>query len=108
MTAVLSVSGSRLFGMTLSSDERELLKRISQASEPVAMSSFFVDLNHVDLDPQVPDDAPERAAWQERQFDLYGASIRLWQNELVRVVHPANGERPDLVTVTDAGRAALS
>ncbi|MFD5271781.1 hypothetical protein [Streptomyces sp. NPDC058335] len=39
---------------------------------------------------------------------LYRAYIRLHELGLVKVVHPANGERGDLVVVTEAGRAALA
>ncbi|MGY3056770.1 hypothetical protein ACVWZD_001015 [Streptomyces sp. TE3672] len=39
---------------------------------------------------------------------LYRASVTLWQSDLVHVVHPANGERPDLVELTEAVRAVLA
>jgi hypothetical protein len=39
---------------------------------------------------------------------LYRASVSLWQKNLVRVVHPANGERADLVEATDEGHTALA
>ncbi|NJA56676.1 hypothetical protein HC023_10045 [Streptomyces sp. NEAU-H3] len=55
-----------------------------------------------------PDDDPVRVAWVEETFALYGASVELWKQDLVRVVHPANGERPDLVEITQAGRARLN
>ncbi|OSZ56180.1 hypothetical protein OQI_34405 [Streptomyces pharetrae CZA14] len=60
------------------------------------------------FDDSVPEDDPEREAWRERQMSLYGAQIELHDAGLVEIVHPANGERPDLVTATEAGRAALA
>jgi hypothetical protein len=47
------------------------------------------------------------AEWAERQLGLYRDSLTLWQQGLVRVVHPADGERPDLVVATDEGRVNL-
>ncbi|MBT2469560.1 hypothetical protein J7E97_17165 [Streptomyces sp. ISL-66] len=47
-------------------------------------------------------------AWAEEQIDLHRASAELWKNDLIRVVHPASGERPDLVEITDAGRVAIA
>ncbi|MDK0525099.1 hypothetical protein [Streptomyces sp. ML-6] len=94
--------------MTLNQDERELLRRIAEADKPVAMSDFFHVMYPPNFDASVGEEHPDRVVWRDHQFDLYGASIKLWQNDLVRVVHPANGERPDLVEVTDAGRAALA
>lgn len=35
------------------------------------------------------------------------AHIRLHELGLVKIVHPANGERADLVVITEANRAAL-
>ncbi|MFE1767223.1 hypothetical protein ACFW81_23770 [Streptomyces angustmyceticus] len=94
--------------MDLSREERELLRLISQAPEPVAMSSLF---DEIETKPQPeidsPDDDPVRVAWYEEKLGLHWASVGLWEKELVRVVHPANGERPDLVEATDAGRALL-
>lgn len=95
-------------GMDLSRDERELLRLISQAPEPVAMFDLFPQISTAprpELDS--PDDDPVRVTWAEEQLALGRASVELWKRELVRVVHPANGERPDLVEATDAGRAAL-
>jgi len=94
--------------MTLSADERRLLELIAQAPEPVAMSSFFHDLYPPTFPSSAPADDPDREAWSEKQMGLYRASLNLWQGGLVEVVHPANGERPDLVTVTDVGRTALA
>ncbi|MYU47962.1 hypothetical protein GTV15_12825 [Streptomyces sp. SID7803] len=47
-------------------------------------------------------------AWQEKQFGLYKAMIDLHDGGLIRIVHPANGERPDLMEATEAGHAALN
>ncbi|MFD5065441.1 hypothetical protein [Streptomyces sp. NPDC058394] len=93
--------------MTLSSEELELLRMISETETPVAMSDFFHIIHPPNFDKSVPEDDPDRAAWVELQMGLHRASITLWKNDLVHVVHPANGERPDLVEVTEAGRAAL-
>ncbi|MEU8683015.1 hypothetical protein [Streptomyces sp. NPDC048611] len=94
--------------MDLSREERELLRLISQAPEPVAMSDFFDEVNTKPRpDIHAPDDDPVRVTWRDQQLALYGASLGLWERELVRVVHPANGQRPDLVEATDAGRALL-
>lgn len=94
--------------MTLSADARSILEHVAQATEPVAMSSFFHTIHPPTFDRNAPEDDPEREEWRERQFGLYGASIELHDAGLVEIVHPANGERPDLVTVTAAGRAALA
>jgi hypothetical protein len=95
--------------MDLSREEHELLRLISQAPEPVVMSSLFDNINaNPKPDIHAPDDDPVRVAWMEGQMALYGASLGIWEKELVRVVHPANGERPDLVEATEAGRAALA
>lgn len=95
--------------MSLSDEERNLLLLITQAGRPVAMSDFFDQSNsHPRPDIHAPDDDPVRLAWTNGQLALYGASVSLWEKELVRVVYPANGERPDLVEATDAGRDALT
>lgn len=94
--------------MTLSQDERALLELISQATEPVAMSDFFHTIHPPTFPSSAPEDDPTREAWTELQLGLYRASANLWQGGLVEVVHPANGERADLVSVTEAGRAALA
>jgi len=94
--------------MTLNADEHRLLQLVAQETEPVAMSDFFHEIHPPTFDSSAPEDDPAREKWQQRQIGLYGASITLWEGGLVRVVHPANGERPDLVSVTDAGRAALA
>ncbi|MCY0930914.1 hypothetical protein OTB20_32925 [Streptomyces sp. H27-H1] len=95
--------------MELNTHERALLHAVSQSPAPAAMSTFFPDLTRT-VPPEVhaPDDDPVRIAWTDEQFALYGASVSLWQKNLVRVVHPANGERPDLVEATDEGRTALA
>lgn len=94
--------------MTLSPDERRLLELIAQAPEPVAMSDFFHTIHPPTFPQGAPEEDPARVSWMQLQLDLYRASGNLWQGGLVEVVHPANGERPDLVTVTDAGRTALA
>lgn len=92
--------------MDLTSNARELLRMVSQSPEPVAISDFFHVIN------PAPDNADESQpgyeAWAESQLKLYGDSVALWQQGLVRIVHPANGERPDLVIATDKGRTALA
>ncbi|MFI5867229.1 hypothetical protein [Streptomyces sp. NPDC051546] len=95
--------------MELSVHERGLLHAVAQAPVPAAMSTFFPALSRA-LPPEVhaPEDDPVRLAWTEEQMALYGASVALWQKNLVRVIHPANGEWPDLVQVTDEGRTALA
>ncbi|OEJ21860.1 hypothetical protein AR457_39905 [Streptomyces agglomeratus] len=92
----------------MSPDERELLRLIAEADKPVAMSDFFHTIHPANFDSNVPEDDPARLVWTERQMGLYGASIALWEAELVRVVKPADGEHPDLVEATPAGRAALA
>lgn len=92
--------------MTLSNDERELLRLVEQSTNPGAMSDFF-QVIHPPTPGGLDDDHPDREAWTERQLALYGASISLHAKGLVRIVSPANGERPDLVESTAEGRAAL-
>ena len=94
--------------MTLSADARSILEHVAQASEPVAMSSFFHTIYPPKFEISAPGDDPDRVVWQERQLGLFGAMIELYEADLVKVIHPANGERPDLVVVTDAGREALA
>lgn len=94
--------------MTLSADARSILKHVAQAAEPVAMSSFFHTIHPPTFVDSAPEDDPEREAWRERQIGLFGAMVELHEADMVKVVHPANGERPDLVVVTDAGRDALA
>lgn len=93
--------------MTLSPDARRILEFVAASAEPVAASDCFHDIYPPTFDPSVPDDDPDREEWVNLQLGLYRASIDLWKADFVVVVHPANGERPDLVSVTDAGRAAL-
>lgn len=94
--------------MTLSEDARSILQHVAQAPEPVAMSDFFHAIHPPTFDRNAPEDDPARDAWRERQIGLVGASIELHDAGFVKIVHPANGERPDLVSATDAGRAALA
>lgn len=93
--------------MDLTSNARELLRLVDESHEPVAVSGFFRTIYPV---PVTSVDGHHRryAQWAERQLGLYRDSLTLWQEGLVRVVHPANGERPDLVVATDEGRAALN
>ncbi|MFF3343253.1 hypothetical protein [Streptomyces flavidovirens] len=93
--------------MTLSEDHRELLRLINEAGKPVAMSDFFHGIHPPDVDRDLPEDHPVREAWREKQINLYGTALELEAGGLVTVVHPADGERPDLVEPTAAGRAAL-
>lgn len=93
--------------MTLSPDARSILEFVASSAEPVAVSDCFHSIHPPTFDPSAPEDDPAREAWADLQLGLYQASVDLWQGGLVTVVHPANGERPDLVSVTDAGRAAL-
>lgn len=89
----------------LTPDERELLAAVHVYAAPVAMSVVARS-----IEPAGPDTwegGARHDEWTRRHFELTRASIRLWQRELVRVIHPANGYRPDLVEVTAQGRAAL-
>ncbi|MET9483280.1 hypothetical protein [Streptomyces sp. NPDC006638] len=72
------------------------------------MSDFVHSIHPPNFPVTAPEEDPDRLAWTGLQMGLYRASITLWENDLVQVVHPANGERPDLVEVTDSGRAALA
>lgn len=92
--------------MTLSNDERELLRLVDESTAPVAMSDLFHTIHPPA--PGLDEHHPDHEAWAELQLGLYGASINLHANGFVRIVSPANGERPDLVESTDAGRAALA
>ncbi|MFF8423110.1 hypothetical protein [Streptomyces sp. NPDC015680] len=95
--------------MELNAHERGLLHAVAQSPAPAAMSGFFPALTQA-VPPEIhaPTDDPVRLAWFDEQFALYRASVSLWQKNLVRVVHPANGEREDMVEATDEGRAALT
>ncbi|MFF3730758.1 hypothetical protein ACFYXM_10675 [Streptomyces sp. NPDC002476] len=93
--------------MTLNADERELLRRISEADSPVEPSDYFHSIHPPDFPASADADDPRREAWVELQMGLYRAYIRLRELGLVEVVHPANGGRGDLVVVTEASRAAL-
>jgi hypothetical protein len=92
--------------MALSTDARALLTLIATSPEAVVMSDFFEDLNPAE--PGMNEDHPGHEAWLWRQIDWHRVSVRLWQQDLVRVVAPANGERGDMVEATEAGRAALA
>ncbi|MFD8026776.1 hypothetical protein ACFV6G_41010 [Streptomyces lavendulae] len=94
--------------MTLNADERELLRLIAQAAEPVAASDFFHSIHPASFELSAAEEDPRRVAWQEKQFGLYRAMIDLHDGGLIRIVHPANGERPDLMEATEAGHAALT
>lgn len=92
--------------MNLTDDEQALLRHIAEAPTPVVASSFFHTI--YPPSPDMGDEGPEQEAWTQRQIGLYGAHLALHDKGLVRVVEPANGERPDLVEATAAGRSALS
>lgn len=92
--------------VTLSEDEQQLLDRIAQSPAPLAMSDYFVLLNPAG--PDVVEGHPDHDAWVQRQLAWFGVSVQLAEKSLVYVVAPADGNRPDLVGVTDAGRAALA
>lgn len=94
--------------MTLTPDERKLLELIAQAPEPVAMSSFFHDIHPPNFPASAPEDDPKREAWYKQQIELYGASSKLYEVGLVEIVHPANGDRPDLVQATSKGWDCLT
>ncbi|MEU9703017.1 hypothetical protein [Streptomyces sp. NPDC047981] len=94
--------------MTLNADELKLLGMIARSPEPVAASSFFHTIHPPNFERSAAEDDPRRVVWQEKQFGLYRAMIDLHDAELIRIVHPANGERPDLMEATQAGRAALA
>jgi hypothetical protein len=94
--------------MTLNADAHALLRLIAQSPKPVAASDFFHTIHPANFQPSAAEEDPRRVAWQEKQFALYKAMINLHDDGLVRTVHPANGERPDLVEATEAGHAALN
>ncbi|MFD7232130.1 hypothetical protein [Streptomyces sp. NPDC059881] len=50
--------------MALSDDERELLRLISEATEPVAVRAFFETINPPA--PGLNEDHPDHPAWTER------------------------------------------
>ncbi|MEU5980404.1 hypothetical protein [Streptomyces sp. NPDC047315] len=94
--------------MTLNNaDERELLRRISEADSPVVASDYFHSIHPPNFPTSAAEDDPRRQAWHEQQMGLYRAYIRLHELGLVEVVDPANGERGDRVVVTETSRAAL-
>jgi hypothetical protein len=92
--------------VALSTDERALLTLIAQSPEPSVMSDFFRELNPAE--PGMNEHHPGHEARLLRQLEWYRVSVQLWQNNLVRVVDPSNGERGDLVEPTEEGRAALA
>ncbi|WP_159026609.1 hypothetical protein [Streptomyces vietnamensis] len=94
--------------MTLNADARELLRLIAESPEPVAASSFFHTIHPPNFPRSTSEDDPSREAWAEKQIGLYGEMLTLHEKGLLRIVHPANGERPDLVEATDAGHAVLA
>jgi hypothetical protein len=69
------------------------------------MSDFFPVINPAP--PGMNEEHPGQEAWLNRQLRMYETSVRLYQKNLVCVVHPADGSRPDLVEVTDDGLTAL-
>ncbi|MFI8769488.1 hypothetical protein ACIGN6_31915 [Streptomyces sp. NPDC053792] len=93
--------------MTLNADARELLRLIAESPQPVVASSFFHTIHPPNFGRSVAEDDPRREAWTEKQIGLYGEMLKLHEEALIRIVHPSDGERPDLVEVTNAGRALL-
>ncbi|MEU7295155.1 hypothetical protein AB0A76_18350 [Streptomyces exfoliatus] len=94
--------------MTLNADARELLRLIAGSPEPVVASSFFHTIHPPNFDAAAAENDPRRETWTERQIALYGEMLKLHEKGMLRIVHPANGEHPDLVEATDAGHAALT
>ncbi|MFF8867821.1 hypothetical protein ACF08B_37915 [Streptomyces sp. NPDC015139] len=92
--------------MALSTDERALLTLIAKFPEPVVMSDFFHELSPPA--PGMNEHHPGHEEWLLRQIEWHRASLHLWQQGLVRVVVPANGERGDMVELTEAGIIALA
>lgn len=105
-TAKVVMVASTLRSM-LSDDERRLLELVAQAKEPVAPSSFFHTIHPPTFPSSAPDEDPKREAWAEQQIGLYGAMLRLYDLNLIRVVVPADGANPDLMEVTTQGLGAL-
>ncbi|MFJ3662611.1 hypothetical protein ACIPPM_19370 [Streptomyces sp. NPDC090119] len=85
-----------------------MLRLIAQFPEPVAASTFFNTINPPDFERSATEEDPRRVAWHEKQFDLYQAVLDLHDGGLIRIVHPANGARPDLMEATAAGYDALA
>ncbi|MFC0602624.1 hypothetical protein [Streptomyces palmae] len=96
--------------MTLSRNEREMLRLIAKAPESVTLNAVFDQMNpHRGPTDEVPADDPRCKPWADSALALYGASVSLCKKGLlVRVAHPEGGGRLDLVEVTDACRAALA
>ncbi|MFH8411281.1 hypothetical protein ACH4FX_41930 [Streptomyces sp. NPDC018019] len=92
--------------MSLSTDERALLTLISASPEPVVMSDFFHELSPPA--PGMNERHPGHEEWLLRQIEWHRVSVRLWQQNYVRIVAPANGERGDMVKPTEVGLTALT
>ncbi|RSM93315.1 hypothetical protein DMH25_35490 [Streptomyces sp. WAC 01325] len=73
--------------MPLSTDARALLTLISASLDPVVMSDFFEDLNPAE--PGMNEGHPGHEAWLRRKIDWHRVSVKLWEQNLVRVVIPA-------------------
>lgn len=58
--------------------------------------------------PGTQEGDPMYDSWVEEQSEMFRASVALYARGLVAVVSPANGERPDIVEVTDRGRTLLA
>ena len=89
----------------ITDDERALLTLVSRSPEPVSMSDFFPELNPAG---DIREGHPGHEAWLERQLDWFKVTVSLHEKDLVEVVHPADGTRPDLVVVTAEGRRILT
>ncbi|MFB7592341.1 hypothetical protein [Streptomyces sp. NPDC056169] len=94
--------------MTLNADARELLGLIAGSPEPVAPSTYFHTIHPPNFDASAAEDDPRREVWVEKQIGLYGEMLKLHEGGLIRIVHPSNGERGDLMEVTEAGHAVLA
>jgi hypothetical protein len=92
--------------MALSTDERALLILIAKSSGPVVMSDFFHELSPPARG--MNEHHPGHEDWILGQIEWHRVSVQLWQQGLVRVVVPANGERGDMVEPTEAGIVALA
>ncbi|MGW7244107.1 hypothetical protein [Streptomyces sp. NPDC054804] len=69
---------------------------------------LFAEVGEGVGDGRAAEKDPRRVAWQEKHCGLYKAMLDLHDGDLIRIVHPANGERPDLMEATKAGHAALT
>ena len=90
--------------VTVTEDERRLLDIIVARTEPAERFSLCVEINP----PPEPRDGRTRAAkeWQVRQLELIKALVALENRGLVRTAVPADGADPDLLVITEEGRAA--